>query len=239
MYNNKSFLAIIPARSGSKGIKDKNIINLKGKPLIAYTIETAKESQIFDEIMVSTDSLKIAEISKSFGAKVPFLRPKELATDNAKSLDVILHALNYYINKNIEFDYFVLLQPTSPLRNSKDIKDAVNLLFERNANSVVSVCETEHSPLWSNTLPEDLSLANFIKQEVKNIPRQELPKYYRVNGAIYISQVDFFIREKDFYGEKSYAYIMPPERSIDIDNLVDLKLAEILLGGDYEDKRDQ
>lgn len=231
MHNNKSFLAIIPARSGSKGIKDKNIINLKGKPLIAYTIDAAKESQIFDEIMVSTDSLKIAEISKSFGAKVPFLRPKELANDNAKTVDVIIHALNYYVNKNIEFDYFMLLQPTSPLRNSKDIKNAVNLLFDRNANSVVSVCETEHSPLWSNTLPEDLSLANFIKQEVKNIPRQELPKYYRINGAIYISNVDFFIREKDFYGEKSYAYIMSPERSIDIDNLVDLKLAEILLGG--------
>lgn len=239
MYNNKSFLAIIPARGGSKGIKDKNIINLKGKPLIAYTIEAAIESQVFDEIMVSTDSLKIAEISKSFGAKIPFLRPKELASDNAKTVDVIIHALNYYINQNIEFDYFMLLQPTSPLRNSKDIQNAVNLLFEKNANSIVSVCETEHSPLWSNTLPDDLSLANFIKQEVKNIPRQELPKYYRINGAIYISNVDFFISEKDFYGEKSYAYVMPPERSIDIDNLVDLKLVEILLGGDYEDKRDQ
>lgn len=231
MYNNKSFLAIIPARGGSKGIKDKNIINLKGKPLIAYTIDAAKESQVFDEIIVSTDSLKIAEISKSFGAKVPFLRPKELANENAKTVDVIIHALNYYVNKKIEFDYFMLLQPTSPLRNPKDIKNAVNLLFEKNANSVVSVCETEHSPLWSNTLPDDLSLANFIKQEVKNIPRQELPRYYRINGAIYISNVDFFISEKDFYGEKSYAYIMPPERSIDIDNLVDLKLAEILLGG--------
>ena len=167
MYNNKSFLAIIPARGGSKGIKDKNIINLKGKPLIAYTLDAAIESQVFDEIVVSTDSLKIAEISKSFGAKIPFLRPKELASDNAKTVDVIIHVLNYYINQNIEFDYFMLLQPTSPLRNSKDIKNAVNLLFEKNANSVVSVCETEHSPLWSNTLPEDLSLANFIKQEVK------------------------------------------------------------------------
>jgi len=239
MYNNKKFLAIIPARSGSKGIKNKNIISLKGKPLISYTIESAIESGIFDEVMVSTDSKEIAEISKTYGAKIPLLRPYKLATDEASTLDVILHTLDYYINQKIFYDYFVLLQPTSPLRNSEDIVNAVELLFEKNADSVVSVCETDHSPLWSNTLPKDLNLNNFIRQEAKNKPRQELPKYYRINGAIYISKVDKFIKERDFYGLNSYAYIMPLDRSIDIDNFVDLKLAEILLEEIYANKRNK
>ncbi|KLO21315.1 CMP-N-acetlyneuraminic acid synthetase [Marinitoga sp. 1197] len=239
MYRDKKFLAIIPARGGSKGIKDKNIINLKNKPLISYTIEAAKKSDVFDEIMVTTDSKKIAEVAKKYGASVPFLRPVELSTDTANSIDVIIHTLNYYINKNINFDYFILLQPTSPLRKAEDILSAVKLLFEKNANSIVSICEVEHSPLFSNTLPEDLNLSKFIREEVKNKRRQDLPKYYRINGAIYISKVDYFLKVKDFYSEKSYAYIMPADRSIDIDNYLDLKLAELLLEEIYEDKRNK
>lgn len=239
MYNKKKFLAIIPARSSSKGIRNKNIISLKGKPLISYTIESAIGSGIFDEVMVSTDSEEIAEISRAYGAKIPWLRPYELATDEANTSDVILHTLDYYISQKIFYDYFVLLQPTSPLRNSEDIVNAVELLFDKNADSVVSVCETDHSPLWSNTLPKDLNLNNFIRQEAKNKPRQELPKYYRINGAIYISKVDHFIKEKNFYGMNSYAYIMPIDRSIDIDNYVDLQLAEILLEETYANKRNK
>ncbi|GAB6189623.1 acylneuraminate cytidylyltransferase family protein [Marinitoga arctica] len=238
MYKNKRFLAIIPARGGSKGIKNKNIIKLNNKPLINYTIEAAKESKIFDEIMVTTDSDKISKIAKECGAKIPFLRPAELSTDTANSKDVILHTLNYYINRNINFDYFMLLQPTSPLRKSEDIINAVELLFKKCANSIVGVCEVEHSPLFSNTLPEDLSLSNFIKEEFKNKRRQDLPKFYRINGAIYISKISHFIKTQDFYSEKSYAYIMPKERSIDIDNYIDLKLAEILMEEYNENKRD-
>ncbi|MBT1247035.1 MULTISPECIES: acylneuraminate cytidylyltransferase family protein [unclassified Thermosipho (in: thermotogales)] len=238
MYN-KSFLAIIPARGDSKGIKDKNIISLKNKPLISYTIEAAEKSEVFDEVMVTTDSEKIAEIARKYGANVPFLRPTELATDTANSIDVIVHTLNYYVSKNIHFDYFVLLQPTSPLRKSEDIINAIELLFEKDANSIVSVCEVEHSPLFSNILPDDLSLSNFIKEEVKNKRRQDLPKYFRVNGAIYIAKVDYFLKTKNFYGKKSYAYIMPKERSVDIDDYIDLKLAEVLLEENYENKRDK
>ncbi|WGS66035.1 acylneuraminate cytidylyltransferase family protein [Marinitoga aeolica] len=229
MYNNKKFLAIIPARGGSKGIKNKNIIDLKGNPLIIYTIEEAKKSNIFDKIIVSTDSPEVAEISKKYGAEIPFLRPEYLATDTSSSIDVILHALNYFKDINEHYDYFILLQPTSPLRKAEDILNAVELLFQKNADNIVSVCEVEHSPLFSNTLPEDLSLSNFIREEVKNKRRQDLPKYYRINGAIYISKVESFLKTKDFYNKKSYAYIMPIERSIDIDNMIDLKLAEILL----------
>lgn len=231
MYKGKRFLAIIPARGGSKGIKNKNIVNLKGKPLISYTIEEAKKSGIFDKIIVSTDSPEIAEISKKYGAEVPFLRPENLSTDTASTIDVILHALNYFIDNDEYYDYFVLLQPTSPLRKAEDILNSVDLLFEKDADSVVSVCEVEHSPLFSNTLPQDLSLSNFIRKDLRDKRRQDLPKYYRINGAIYISRVETFLKTKDFYEGKSYAYIMPIERSIDIDSIVDLKMAEILMEG--------
>jgi N-acylneuraminate cytidylyltransferase/CMP-N,N'-diacetyllegionaminic acid synthase len=231
MYKNKKFLAIIPARGGSKGIKNKNIVELKGKPLISYTIEEAKKCGIFDKIIVSTDSPEIAKISEKYGAEVPFLRPKKLAIDTASTVDVILHALDYFKAESEHYDYFVLLQPTSPLRKAEDILNAINLLFEKDADSIVSVCEVEHSPLFCNTLPEDLSLSNFIKKELRNKRRQDLPKYYRINGAIYISKIETFLKIKDFYEGKSYAYIMPIERSIDIDNVIDLKLAELLMEG--------
>ena len=238
MYKDKKFIAIIPARGGSKGIKNKNIVLLRGKPLIAYTIEAAKESRIFDEILVSTDSTEIARVATKYGANVPFMRPTELSTDSASSIDVIVHTLSYFIENGTNFDYFVLLQPTSPLRTSSDIINAAQLAFEKDANSVVSVCEMEHSPLWCNVLPLDLSLSNFLKKEWDK-PRQELPTYYRINGAIYIAKVDYFLRTRDFYGEKSFAYIMPRERSVDIDELIDLKLAEVLLEGLYENKGDK
>lgn len=238
MYNHKTFIAIIPARGGSKGIKNKNIVPLKGKPLIAYAIEAARESGIFDDIIVSTDSEKIAKVAIEYGAKVPFLRPAELSTDTASSIDVIVHTLNYFIENGTCFDYFVLLQPTSPLRTSEDIVNAVRLVFERDANSVVSVCEAEHTSFLTNILPDDLSLSHFIKKDMIK-PRQELPKYYRVNGAIYLAKVDYFLENRDFYGEKSFAYIMPRERSVDIDEVIDLKLAEVLLEELYENKRDK
>ncbi|NPV42754.1 MAG: acylneuraminate cytidylyltransferase family protein [Firmicutes bacterium] len=233
MYKNKKFLAIIPARSGSKGIKDKNIKELNGKPMIAYTIEAAIKSYIFDDIVVSTDSEKYAQISREYGARVPFLRPDNLATDDASSKDVIEHVLKRLLKEGKKFDYFVLLQPTSPLRNKNDIIEAVDLLFLKNANAVISVCETDHSPLWTNTLCENLQIDNFIKKEVRNSRRQDLPKYYRLNGAIYIAQTDYFLKYKDWFKEKSYAYIMPKERSIDVDNILDFRLAEIILQNSY------
>ncbi|MDK2901694.1 MAG: CMP-N,N-diacetyllegionaminic acid synthase [Thermosediminibacterales bacterium] len=233
MYKNKKFLAIIPARSGSEGIKDKNIKELNGKPMIAYTIEAAIKSYIFDDIVVSTDSEKYAQISRKYGARVPFLRPDNLATDDASSKDVIEHVLKRLLKEGKKFDYFALLQPTSPLRNKNDIIEAVDLLFLKNANAVISVCETDHSPLWTNTLCENLQIDNFIKKEVRNSRRQDLPKYYRLNGAIYIAQTDYFLKYKDWFKEKSYAYIMPKERSIDVDNILDFRLAEIILQNSY------
>jgi CMP-N,N'-diacetyllegionaminic acid synthase len=153
MYNNKKIIAIIPARSGSKGLKDKNIKELKGKPLIAYTIEAAKKSEIFDRIIVSTDSEKYAEISKKYEAEVPFLRSNENSGDKAGSWEVVKEVLSKLDEK---YDIVILLQPTSPLRTSQNIKEAIDLFFEKNADTLFSVCETSHPAFWCNTLNENL-----------------------------------------------------------------------------------
>jgi CMP-N,N'-diacetyllegionaminic acid synthase len=227
--NDQKIIAIIPARSGSKGIKDKNIRPLAGKPLMAYTILAAKKSGIFDEIFVSTDLSGYADIAKEYGASVPFLRDEILATDMASSWDVVKNALMQYQNIGQYFDVVILLQPTSPLRSVDDIKNALELYCEKSANSVVSVCETDHSPLWVNTLPTDNSLVGFLKEAAENKPRQLLEKYYRINGALYIVNVDYLMQGNDIYGDKCFAYIMPKLRSIDIDDEYDFLLTETLL----------
>lgn len=227
MSNEKKFVAIIPARSGSKGLKDKNIKDLNGKPLIAYTIEAAKNSGVFDDIIVSTDSEQYAMISKQYGATVPFLRPEQLATDQATSSDVIIYTLQELEKRGSKYDYFMLLQPTSPLRSADDIKKATELLLEKKADSIVSVCKSENSPLLMNTLDSTLSMDHFLEKN-SNKRRQELPEYYRLNGAIYLNRVEHFYQYKDFYKTNSYAYIMNNKNSIDVDDIYDFKYAEII-----------
>ena len=158
-----STLGIITARSGSKGIKDKNIKQLNGKPLMAYTIESALQSHYIDETMVSTDSEIYASIAKEYGANVPFIRSSKNATDMAKSMDVVFEVLDEYERRGKSFDNIVVLQPTSPLRTYINIDEAFKLFYEKVADSVVSVCECEHSPLICNTLPTDLNLLSFVK----------------------------------------------------------------------------
>lgn len=227
MINGKKFLAIIPARSGSKGLKDKNIKDLYGKPVIAYTIEAAIRSKCFDDIVVSTDSEHYAKIATQYGASVPFLRPKELSDDYASSTDVIIYTLDKLKSLGYTYDYFMLLQPTSPLRDEKDIKKAISLLFKKNANAVVSVCEAEHSPLLMNTLDDSLKMDNFI-YPISNKRRQELKKFYRLNGAIYLSKTDYFLKFKNFYHSKCYAYIMEQIKSIDIDSAIDFEFVKAI-----------
>jgi N-acylneuraminate cytidylyltransferase/CMP-N,N'-diacetyllegionaminic acid synthase len=229
MYKGKTILALIPARGGSKGVPRKNIKLLLDKPLIAYTIEAALQVDFIDKVIVSTDDLEIAQISREYGAEVPFLRPYELATDEARSIDVILHAMDWMEKKHGAFNLILLLQPTSPFRNSEDIKTALDIFFKKNAKAVVSVCEAEHSPLWMNTLNDDLNMKDFIRKDILNKNRQELGKYYRINGAIYIAEWDYLKQNKTFFGDKTYAYIMPKERSIDIDTEMDFKFAEFLI----------
>lgn len=227
-------LAIIPARSGSKGLKNKNIKIINGKPMINYTIEAALESGIFSNVVVSTDSQKYAKIAQKAGAEVPFIRPEKLATDKSTTTEVIMHAISEMEKRNDErYDYFMLLQPTSPLRTSGNIKQAYSLLKEKNANAVVSVCETDHNPLWSNTIDESLSLVDFLDTN-ENKRRQELPTYYRINGAIYLSKVNYYKKFNDFYYNDSYAYIMNKRESIDVDDIIDFKLAQVLMEENIE-----
>lgn len=221
-------LAIIPARSGSKGLPDKNIRLLNGKPLLAYAIEAARVSGVFDEIMVSTDSSKYAEVAQKYGAEVPFIRSDKNADDNADSWSVVREVLEEYEKKGRQFSNFCLLQPTSPLRVGEDIKGAYECFYKRNATAVVSVCECEHSPLWCNVLDENMDMSNFISKDA-GIQRQKLKKFYRINGAIYISDVKEFKKDSFLYKKGCYAYVMSSERSVDIDSLLDFKLAELIM----------
>lgn len=222
-------LAIIPARGGSKGLPGKNIKLLNGKPMIAYTIEAALNSKQFSTVMVSTDDQQIADIATQYGAEIPSLRPQSLASDTSSTVDVVEYVINEYQNKEKFFDTICILQPTSPLRTNEDIAHAYEVYAAKNACAVVSVCECEHSPLWENTLPDDMNMANFLRPEVLNTRRQDLPKYYRLNGAIYISNIKNFLRLKTFYSDVTYAYEMTKKSSIDIDNIEDFELAEFFM----------
>jgi CMP-N,N'-diacetyllegionaminic acid synthase len=228
MYKNKSFLAIIPARGGSKRLPRKNILNLAGKPLIAWSIEAGLNSEYIDKVIVTSDDDEILEISRKFGADI-IKRPDELASDTATTFDAIKHTV-----ENLKkYDYIVLLQPTSPLRKEEHIDQAIELLKEKNADAIVSVCEMDHSPLWSNILPEDLSMKNFLREEVLNKRSQDLEKYYRINGAIYICKTEKLLENKGFFlKENIFAYIMDRNSSIDIDEEIDFKIVKALLGED-------
>lgn len=226
--SNMKNIAIIPARSGSKGLKDKNIKLLNGKPLLAYSIEAALKSGIYDCIHVSTDSEKYANIGKEYGADVPFLRSVEMSTDSANSWDVVLECLQKYENIGYNFDMVTLLQPTSPLRDRDDISSAYAEYQKKKASAIVSVCEMEHSPLWSNTLSEDHSMESFIKVK-ENMPRQKLQKYYRINGAIYMVDVSFLKKNTNIYRRGCYAYIMDSQKSIDIDTQIDFLMADFMV----------
>lgn len=220
-------IAIIPARSGSKGVKDKNIRNLCGKPLMAYSIEAALQSGMFDEVMVSTDSEKYAEIARQHGASVPFLRSETTSSDTASSWDMVDEVLQNYKALRKDFDTFCLLQPTSPLRTTEDIIAAYNLYKEKADFAVVSVCEAEHSPLWCGHLPDNCEFINFVQQDQLK-QRQAGEKFYRLNGAIYIVNINEFAKERNLYRKGSFAYIMSQEKSIDIDTELDLIVAEQL-----------
>ena len=221
-------IAIIPARSGSKGLKDKNIRPMCGKPLLAYSIEAAMKSEQFDEVMVSTDSEQYAEIARAYGAQVPFLRSEITSGETASSWDVVAEVLDGYKKNGELFDTICLLQPTSPLRTADDIKNAYTLYVDKASFAVVSVCEAEHSPLWCGRLPENNEFTGFIRPE-SNRRRQEMGKYYRINGSIYIVNLAKFRTDMFLYQGGSFAYIMSQEKSIDIDTLTDFKLAEFIM----------
>ena len=226
MFKNK-IIAIIPARGGSKGIPKKNIKPLLGKPLISYSIEHARKSKYINKVVVSTEDKEIGEISKEYGAEV-IERPKELAKDGSPTIDAVFHAMDVLGANNFTLKIIVLLQPTSPLCNVEDIDNAIELFLKNDCESVISVCEIGHPPYWSFKI-EDGFLKLLFGDKYWRMGRQDLPKVYSPNGAIYVSTPEILHNYKDFYCSKTIPYIMPIERSVDIDNEVDFMLAELLM----------
>ena len=224
-------IAVIPARSGSKGLPDKNIREINGKPLLAYTIEAALDSGCFDIVHVSTDSEKYAGIAREYGADVPFLRSAELASDTANTWDAVREALSRYADMGKTFETVMLMQPTTPLRTGEDVRAAYRLMQEKKARSVIAVCEVDHSPLWCDTIPEDGNMEGFGRKDLAWVTRQELKPFYRVNGAIYLLTVteNTIADDDDIYENNCYALFMDRKKSIDIDCEDDLELVEFML----------
>jgi len=228
MMEKAGCLAIIPARGGSKGLPGKNIAMLGGKPLIQHTIEAALKSHCIKDIVVSTDSMDIAEVSRRAGASVPFMRPAELATDEAKSIDVLIHAVQYYEEQQSrEVDYIMLLQPTSPLRSTDDINQAFDLFVKQQADSLQSVTVSHSHPYLLRTLV-DGQLAPYLQEEAPHLRRQDLHEVYVLNGAIYIMKRDLLIEHYRTVGDRNCGYVMSKENSIDIDDELDLKFAQMI-----------
>lgn len=217
-------LAIIPARAGSKRLPGKNSKVLGGKPLIAWSIAAAKNCTLITEVIVSTDSPKIANISRKHGALVPFLRSKKLATDQATSNDVILDVMEYCERQGICFDAIALLQPTSPLRTSSHLKEAIQLFTLKKADTVVSVKKADHPARWTNYIPSTLSMSHFLLPEKRKSGME-----VTLNGAIYLAKWDFFKRTQNWFAGKSYAFVMDSRASVDIDTLDDFLLAQVIL----------
>jgi N-acylneuraminate cytidylyltransferase/CMP-N,N'-diacetyllegionaminic acid synthase len=231
MYKNKSFIAIIPARSGSKGLPDKNIKDLLGKPLLSWSVDVALECKYIDEVIVSTDSVHYAEIAKSYGANVPFIRPAEFATDTASRKDVIKHALDFFTAQGKSFDYVVFLEPTSPLRTVDDLNAAIVELIDNHngAEAIVGVSMLESfHPAFLIKLKN--GFLDFLEDAQKStvLRRQDLEKFYFYEGSLYISEVDKYL-QKEFYHDKTLGYVVPRWKSLEIDEIEDFIMIEALM----------
>lgn len=222
-------IAIVPARGGSKGLPGKNIKDLLGKPMIAYTIEEALKSKFISEVIISTDSREIEEVAIKYGAKSHFLRPDYLANDNAKAIDNYIYTIDR-LNKDFGYSIknFVVLQPTSPLRKVEDIDGAIRLFQDKKADSVISYTEEYHPVEWHKYVTKDGKFENIFEEKLLN--RQENKKSYFPNGAVFVFDYKL-IKQGIYYNENSYAYIMPRLRSVDIDTIEDFKYAEFLMKG--------
>ena len=223
-------LGLIPARGGSKGIPGKNLVSLCGKPLLQYTCEAAKKSRTLTRTIVSTDDQAIADATRGFGIDVPFLRPKELSDDSTPMIDVLLQTLAELAKTGQEPDILVLLQPTSPLRTAQDIDDAVTLLEKTGADTVVSVIEVPHQFVPSSLMSLDGDKLHSYSNQASPLLRQGKQRLYARNGpAVLVLRTDFLKKAKNFYSGDTRALLMPRERSIDIDDAFDLRLAEMIL----------
>lgn len=225
MIKGTSVLAIIPARGGSKGVPRKNIRDVAGKPLIAWTIEEAKKSKYIDRLILSSEDPEIIEVAKKWGCDVPFVRPAELAEDATPGIAPVLHALNALP----EYGLVVLLQPTSPLRNVVDIDGCIELCLREDACACVTVTEPDKSPYWMYRLDKTGRMFPLINTPERDSRRQELPKVYALNGAVYVARSEWMREKKTFVTEQTVAYFMPKDRSADIDTELDLICVQAII----------
>lgn len=228
MYKDKRILAVIPARGGSKGIPRKNIVNVLGKPLIQYTIEEALLSRYLDNVIVSTEDEEIARISQKCGAEVPFLRPKELATDDSKTIHTLLHAIDFYEKRDVFYDYIVLLQPTQPLRKHWHIDEAIEKIIDNKAKGLVSISRVKDHPILIRKKDQNDLLTSILKEN-STVRRQDFPEYYKINGAIYINKIDNDFNSNTSLNDNSLGYVMDAKYDLDIDDPLDLELLKIIL----------
>ncbi len=237
MYKDKTVLGIIPARGGSKGLPRKNVLELSGKPLIAWSIERALSSRYLDKVIVSTDDNEIAEIAEKYGAEVPFLRPKELAEDTTPTIDVVEHVIHYYENKDNKFDYIALLEPTSPLRKESDIDNAIQQLVnhENDADGLVSVGEVhlEHPSIMKKI--KDIYIAPFESVEKSITRRQELDRVYFPYGVIYLVKTEKLLNNRTFYQERTIPYYIERWQNYEIDDIYDFKCIEAVMNHELEE----
>ncbi|MBR8700696.1 N-acylneuraminate cytidylyltransferase [Fusobacterium sp. DD29] len=228
MYKGKKILGLIPARGGSKGIPSKNIIEIYGKPLIQYSIECAKGSKYLDRTIISTDDIKIKDVAVKCGGDVPFMRPPELALDTSKTIDAVVHAINWLKEHGEEYDYLVLLQNTVPLRKPWHIDEAIEKLFASNEKSLVSVTEVDENPVLMRTINEDGTVHNLLNVN-STMRRQDFPKFYRVDGAIYIQKLDKDFGLNTSLNDGRLSYIIEERYSVDIDTYLDIRKIEYYL----------
>lgn len=222
-------LAIIPARGNSKGLKNKNILNLNGKPLISYSITEALKSKLISRVIVVTDSIKIAEISKKFGAEVPFIRPQHLAKDNSMIIDTYIYTLEFLKNKNQVYKEFVSLLPTSPLRTSYDIDESIKLFKKKKAKTLISITNLDKPVEWNLFLSKKSRIKKYLENVSAILNRQNYKPLFVPNGSIYIFNYSFLKKTREYYNNRTYGYFMPKSKSVDVDEDIDFKLAEILI----------
>ncbi len=228
----KKIICIITARKNSKGIKNKNLKKINKKELIFYPIKAAKKSKLIDRVVVTTDCNKIANLSKKYGAHVPFLRPRKFSRDDSKSFDAINHCLNFFFKKKIFYDYFVLLEPTSPFTTTKDIDNGIKKLL-KNANiaeALVTVTKVEQAhPNFLSIIKKNHLIRPYQSKKFNFKRRQDLSKLYYFDGSLYVSEVKSYLKNKTFNHNKTLAFELPKYKSMEIDDLTDLKLAKLIL----------
>jgi CMP-N,N'-diacetyllegionaminic acid synthase len=226
MIGARTVLALVPARGGSKGVPRKNIRIIGGKPMLAWTIEAARASRYIDRLILSSDDEAIIDVAVQCGCEVPFLRPAELASDQADSMAVVRHAIDALPE---QFEYLVLLQPTSPMRQTQDIDGAIERCVQRSAPACVSICETDKSPFWMLRMDEQGIVHPLFPAHQIPHRRQDAPAVFALNGAVYVARTDHLKLGGTFLAPGAVGYPMPKERSLDIDSELDLAIGDFLL----------